>query len=79
MRISASAAGVLMEGNRVPISELVRVLAVSLDRPALDKTDLPGLFDVKSEFADDVPASSPHESEGAPVFVAIQEQRYRSN
>jgi uncharacterized protein (TIGR03435 family) len=74
MRISASAAGMLMEGKRVPISELVRVLAVSLDRPVLDKTNLSGLFDVRLEFADDVPTSSPHESEGAPVFVAIQEQ-----
>lgn len=35
MRISGSAPGVLMEGNAVPVSELVRVLAVSLDQAGI--------------------------------------------
>jgi uncharacterized protein (TIGR03435 family) len=74
MRISGSAAGVHMEGNQVPVSELVRVLAVSLDRPVLDKTNLAGLFDIRLDFADEVGGTSPQELPGAPVFVALQEQ-----
>src|ERR1017187_2061829 len=38
MRISPSPAGVRMEGSRVPISELVRVLAVAAGQPVLDRT-----------------------------------------
>ena len=74
MRISGSAVGVLMEGKRVPISELVRVLAVSLDRPVLDGTNLSGVFDIRLEFVEEGFRAPSSESAGAGVFVAIQEQ-----
>jgi uncharacterized protein (TIGR03435 family) len=74
MRISGSAAGVIMEGKQVPISELVRVLAVSLGRPVLNGTNLSGVFDIRLEFAEEGLGAPSSESAGAVVFAALQEQ-----
>lgn len=74
MRISPSPSGVRMEGSRVPISELVRVLAVALNQPVLDKTALPGIFDIRLQFIDEVPGAPPSDSAGPSVFAALQEQ-----
>jgi uncharacterized protein (TIGR03435 family) len=58
MRIVPSASGVRMEGDRVPITELVRVLGVGLpDRPVLDRTNLTGLFDIRLHFIEERPGA----------------------
>ena len=74
MRISPSPAGVRMEGSRVPISELVRVLAVAARQPVLDRTALSGLFDIRLQFIDEPPGAPPSDSPGPSVFAAVQEQ-----
>jgi len=74
IRISSSAAGVRMEGDRVPVSELLRVLAVALNQPVLDKTALSGVFDVRLQFKDEPPGAPPSDSSGPSVFDAVKEQ-----
>lgn len=69
MRIVPLGSAVRMEGDRVPLSELIRVLAVTLDEPVVDKTDLSGLFDVRLHFGLQGP-----ESQEPSVFSALQEQ-----
>jgi uncharacterized protein (TIGR03435 family) len=72
--ISTSPSGVRIEGSRVPISELVRGLAVALDQPVLDRTNLVGSFDIRLQFIDEVPGAPPSDSPGPSVFIALQEQ-----
>lgn len=74
IRISTSPSGVRMEGDRVPISELVRVLAVALNQPVLDRTNRPGTFDIRLQFINEVPGAPPSDSPGPSVFIALQEQ-----
>jgi uncharacterized protein (TIGR03435 family) len=52
---------------------LVRVLAGASDRPVLNQTGLPGLYDYKLEFARD-PAAAAAESNVLSIFTAVQEQ-----
>jgi uncharacterized protein (TIGR03435 family) len=63
-----------MEGSRVPISELVRVLAVAARQPVLDRTALSGLFDIRLQFIDEPPGAPPSDSPVPPLFAAVQEQ-----
>jgi uncharacterized protein (TIGR03435 family) len=63
-----------MEGDRVPVSELLRVLAVALNQPVLDKTALSGVFDVRLQFKDEPPGAPPSDSSGPSVFDAVKEQ-----
>jgi uncharacterized protein (TIGR03435 family) len=74
MRILPSAAGVQMEGDRVPLTELVRVLAVAVDRPVIDKTNLPGLFDIRLHFMAEPPGAPPSDAQEPNVFNALQDQ-----
>ena len=74
IRISTSPSGVRMEGSRVPVSELVRGLAVALDRPVLDRTNMPGVFDIRLQFIDEPPGVPPSDSPGPSVFTALEEQ-----
>jgi uncharacterized protein (TIGR03435 family) len=75
MRIVPSASGVRMEGDRAPIAELVRVLAVGLpDRPVVDRTNLTGLFDIRLHFMEERPSASASDLSGPTMFVALQEQ-----
>lgn len=74
IRISPSPSGVRMEGNRVGMSELIRVLAVALNQAILDRTNLPGTFDVRLQFIDEVPGAPPSDSPGLTIFNALQEQ-----
>jgi uncharacterized protein (TIGR03435 family) len=75
MRIVPSASGVRMEGDRVPIAELVRVLGVGLpDRPVLDRTNLTGLFDIRLHFIEERPGAPDSDLSGPTMFVAVQEQ-----
>ena len=55
-----------MEGDRVPIAELVRVLSVGLpDRPVLDRTNLTGLFDIRLHFIEERPSTPDSDSVNA--------------
>lgn len=69
MRIVPSASGVRMEGDRVAIAELVRVLGVGLpDRPVVDRTSLTGLFDIRLHFVEG------SDLRGPTMLMAVQEQ-----
>jgi uncharacterized protein (TIGR03435 family) len=74
MRILPFTSGARMEGDRVPVGELIRVLAVAVDRPVLDKTSLTGLFDIRLRFIDEPPGAPPPDSLGPTVFAALREQ-----
>ena len=75
MRIVPSSSGVRMEGDRAPVAELVRVLAVGLpDRPVLDRTNLTGLFDIRLHFIEEQPGAAPSDLSGPSMFIALQEQ-----
>jgi uncharacterized protein (TIGR03435 family) len=75
MRIVPSPAGVRMEGDRAPIAELVRVLAVGVtDRPVLDRTELSGLFDIRLHFIEERPGAQASDLSGPTMFIAVQEQ-----
>jgi uncharacterized protein (TIGR03435 family) len=63
-----------MEGSRAPVSELVRGLAVALDRPVLDRTNMLGVFDIRLQFIDEPPGVPPSDSPGPSVFTALEEQ-----
>lgn len=56
------------------MSELIRVLAVALNQAILDRTNLPGTFDVRLRFIDEVPGAPPSDSPGPTIFNALQEQ-----
>lgn len=75
MRIVPSGSGVRMEGDRAPIAELVRVLAVGLpDRPVVDRTNLSGLFDIRLQFVEERPGLPAADSPGPTLLEAVQEQ-----
>jgi uncharacterized protein (TIGR03435 family) len=74
MKILPSLAAVRMQGDRVPISELVRVLAVAARRPVLDRTALSGLYDIRLQFVDEPPDAPLSDSTGLSVFAVLQEQ-----
>ena len=75
MRIVPSASGVRMEGDHVPITELIRVMGVGLpDRPVLDRTNLAGLFDIRLHFIEERPGAPDSDSSGPTMFMAVQEQ-----
>jgi len=74
MLISTSGAAVRMQGEHVAIRELVRVLAVALDRPVLDKTNLSGTFDIKLRYVDDDSGPAASTTVGPSLSIALQEQ-----
>jgi uncharacterized protein (TIGR03435 family) len=84
---SSSYAGQSIIGHARPLSSLARMLSVSLGRPVLDKTGLPGTYDFKLVWAPDdsqtqaFSASAPNDrpapqtdSNPSSIFTAIQEQ-----
>ena len=88
--VMGSPSGLLqMQGGKVPMPELVRVLAMVLGRPVVDRTGIAGEFDVHVEFTPDestmgLPgAGGPGDPGGPPlatdpgrpnIFAALQEQ-----
>jgi uncharacterized protein (TIGR03435 family) len=76
VRISMLPSGVLMEGGRATIAELVRVLAIPLSRPVVDHTALNGAYDIRLHFTDEAPGPTPRPADAADagIFTAIQEQ-----
>jgi uncharacterized protein (TIGR03435 family) len=73
-----------MDGGKAPMSELVRVLAVVLNRPVMDQSGFSGLLDVHLAFTPDentqgLPAPMPDETRATDpnkpnIFAALQEQ-----
>jgi uncharacterized protein (TIGR03435 family) len=88
--VMGSPSGLLqMQGGKVPMPELVRVLAMVLGRPVADRTGVTGEFDVHLDFTPDestlgLPgAGGPGDPGGPPlatdpgrpnIFAALQEQ-----
>jgi uncharacterized protein (TIGR03435 family) len=73
--------GVQIQGGKIGIGELIRILANLMGRIVIDKTGFTGVFDAHLEFGlDDALAGLPHppgpreETSMPSVFVAIQEQ-----
>ena len=80
-------AGMRMEGSKVHVADLVRQLALVLDRPVLDKTGFAGDFDLSLNFTPDgalagLPgygggpndATSPADPNIPNIFAALEEQ-----
>jgi uncharacterized protein (TIGR03435 family) len=84
VRTAMGPAGLLMQGGKVGMKELARVLSMSLGRPVSDQTGFTGVFDLNLEFAPDASlaglprptgASEPPPDNGrATIFSALQEQ-----
>ncbi len=88
--IMASPTGIRMQGGKIPMPELTRMLAVVLGKAVVDKTGHTGAFDVNLEFTPDqslagFPSTGwkPVEAAGTPsaaeptgptVFAALQER-----
>jgi len=68
--------GVLMEGGRVTVSELARVLAIPLGRPVVDRTSLNNAYDIRLQFSDALSGATPAPEDvtSSGIFTAIQEQ-----
>jgi uncharacterized protein (TIGR03435 family) len=76
VRVSMSAEGVLMEGGGAAMSDLVRVLAIPLGRPVVDRTSLTSVYDIRLQFSDDLSRATPPPEAvtSVGIFSAIQEQ-----
>ncbi len=88
-RISMSPAGLAMDGGKVQMAELIRLLAIVLGRPVLDRTAFDGKFDFHLTFTPDestmgLPGSGgprapngpllPTDPDRPTIFAALQEQ-----
>jgi uncharacterized protein (TIGR03435 family) len=89
IRINMSPAGLKMEGGKVKMAELIRMLAAAMGRPVLDRTGFTGEFDVQLSFTPDestmgLPGARGPRDVGGPqlatdpdrptLFAALQEQ-----
>jgi uncharacterized protein (TIGR03435 family) len=85
VRISISPTGLQMDGGKAPMPEFLRVLAVVLNHPVIDKSGFSGLLDVHLAFTPDentqgLPAPMPDEPPRASdptrpnIFAALQDQ-----
>jgi uncharacterized protein (TIGR03435 family) len=89
IRINLSPAGLTMDGGKVQMAELIRMLATALGRPVLDRTGYTGEFDVHLSFTPDqstmgLPGAGGPRDVGGPqlstdpdrptIFAALQEQ-----
>ena len=69
-----------MRASATPMSDIARNLSIATDRSVVDKTGLPGIFDLDLRWKPDVPASAPEgpgniSTDDAPsLFTALQEQ-----
>jgi uncharacterized protein (TIGR03435 family) len=89
VQISMTQAGIRMQGGKVTMAEFIRILAIALGRPVLDKTDFAGEFDVDLDFTPDestagLPGARGPRDPGGPsiptdpsrptILAALQEQ-----
>jgi uncharacterized protein (TIGR03435 family) len=87
--VAMSPSGLKMDGSKVPMAELVRVLSMVMGRPVLDKTGFEKDFEVHLEFTPDettlgLPRSGGPDDPGGPpiatdpnrpsISAALQEQ-----
>ena len=80
--VRISRAGARIQGGKISMAELARILSNMLGRTIIDRTGFAGMFDVQLEFAmDDAVDGLPHPPGRPPdptsvpsVFVAVQEQ-----
>jgi bla regulator protein blaR1 len=78
--ISVNSSGAQMRGGKIPMSELVRMLSMLLNRSVLDKTGFATLFDVQLDFVPDetTPAMPPPPPDsgisGVSIAQALQQQ-----
>ena len=81
--------GARLQGGAVAMPEFIRILAMVLGRPVIDKTGIGGTFDVQLDFSPDagtaglptpvgpsgpVPSTPPADAANPGIFSAIQEQ-----
>jgi uncharacterized protein (TIGR03435 family) len=82
--------GVRLQGGKVSMTEFVRILAMTMGRPVIDKTGFAETFDLTLEFTPDEavaglprgggprdassPAPAPDPAAPPSIFAAIQEQ-----
>ena len=74
-----SPGGSRMDGGEVPISELVRLLVNQLRQPVIDRTGLPGTFDIHLTYSGTNPLNASPAGEATPdsgptLFDALQQQ-----
>jgi uncharacterized protein (TIGR03435 family) len=62
-----------LTAQRVSMPQLADFLARHLDRPVVDKTELPGVFDFELRWAQD-DSHSTDSASGPSIFTAVQEQ-----
>jgi len=87
--IAMTSTGVRMQGGKVPMAEFVRILAMALGRPVVDKTQVTVEFDVDLDITPDdtmagLPGAGGPRDPGGPriatdpnrptIFAALQEQ-----
>jgi uncharacterized protein (TIGR03435 family) len=74
--------GTTLQGNAIPIAELISILADITKRPIINKTGLSGLYDFKLEWSSDLglaagqngQSTAPPNASGPSFTTAIQEQ-----
>jgi uncharacterized protein (TIGR03435 family) len=65
----------ILNAQRVTMARFADLLGTRLDRPVVDKTDVPGAFDIKVEWTVDQNASEDSDPPAGPtIFTALQEQ-----
>jgi uncharacterized protein (TIGR03435 family) len=82
VRIALESAGARMQGGKILMPELIRILSMALGRAVVDKTGFNGQFDIQLDFLPDEttaalppppPGASP-EFKNPSILVALQEQ-----
>ena len=83
--LAMSPDGAVMQGGKVPMSELVRTLAMVTGRPVIDKTRYTGVFDVRLPFTPDlasdgmprqpVDPSAPAPDSAAPSILGVLQEQ----
>jgi uncharacterized protein (TIGR03435 family) len=63
-----------VSGKSIPMSQLATMLAFFVDRFTVDKTGLPGGFDVELTWTPDQVAAASPDSAGPSIYTALQEQ-----
>jgi uncharacterized protein (TIGR03435 family) len=72
--------GARMQGGKIPMPELIRMLSMVLGSTVIDKTGFTQLFDVRLDFLPDEttpalpPPPGPPDDSGASILIAMQEQ-----
>jgi len=66
-----------LQATRIPMQKLADLLAISMDRPVTDTTDLKGVFDIALQWSPDATTTDEATTDGdhgPSIFTAVQEQ-----